>query len=83
MLMRPKVNPILRHHIDHLLLQALAAEVVASKLWQNQNHFNLQVKLNLNYIMIWVFSIPFILSTNHQLNPISAVNASTLRPSIV
>ena len=37
------VNPILYHHIDHWLLQALAAEVVASKLWQNQNHFNLQV----------------------------------------
>ena len=41
------------------MLQALAAEVVASKLWQNQNHFNLQVNLNHNYIMIWVFSIPF------------------------
>ena len=59
MLMRPKDNPILYHHIDHWLLQALAAEVVASKLWQNQNHFNLQVNLNHNYIMIWVFSIPF------------------------
>ena len=81
MLMCPKVNPMLYHHIDHWLLQALAAEVVASKLWQNQNHFNLQVTLT--SIMIRVFSMPLILSKNRQPNPITGMNTSRLRPSIV